>query len=206
MTPQAAAGVPRCARPHRAEAAPRATVPPCGEERALYPVCAALPSPSGDGAPKGRMRGILPEIPGFTPHPAPLPRERESISPTKTYPPFAPWNTACGFRDGRPSRRPTTCWTAWWSRRIDRRHRLVYRVVGNGDGRRVEMVQCRRGIEVRWSEAPPSTRSCAACTDSPPILALHSFFPEARRRYPGPTGGSALQGGFGWSRVFAREK
>jgi hypothetical protein len=39
---------------------------------------------------------------------------------------------------------------------------------------------------------------------------LHSatiaFFPDARRRDPGPTGDSPLQGGVSWSRVFAREK
>jgi hypothetical protein len=35
------------------------------------------------------MRGILQEIPGFTPHPDPLPRERESAGTRKnhkTYP------------------------------------------------------------------------------------------------------------------------
>ncbi|ABI66045.1 addiction module toxin, Txe/YoeB family [Maricaulis maris MCS10] len=34
--------------------------------------------------------------------------------------------------------------SGWWSRRIDSKHRLVYRVVGAGDGQRVEVVQCRR--------------------------------------------------------------
>ena len=31
----------------------------------------------------------------------------------------------------------------WWSRRIDREHRLVYRVSGNGDTRALEIAQCR---------------------------------------------------------------
>lgn len=34
--------------------------------------------------------------------------------------------------------------SGWWSRRIDSKHRLVYRVVGVGAERRVEVVQCRR--------------------------------------------------------------
>jgi toxin YoeB len=33
--------------------------------------------------------------------------------------------------------------TGWWSRRITGDHRLVYRVVGKGAERRVEIVQCR---------------------------------------------------------------
>jgi toxin YoeB len=32
----------------------------------------------------------------------------------------------------------------WWSRRIDGEHRLVYRVTGSGDERRIEIAQCRR--------------------------------------------------------------
>jgi toxin YoeB len=31
----------------------------------------------------------------------------------------------------------------WWSRRIRGEHRLVYRVVNNGEQARVEIVQCR---------------------------------------------------------------
>lgn len=33
--------------------------------------------------------------------------------------------------------------SGWWSRRITDEHRLVYRVVGNGIGRTLEIVQCR---------------------------------------------------------------
>ncbi|MBF0324846.1 Txe/YoeB family addiction module toxin [Magnetospirillum moscoviense] len=31
----------------------------------------------------------------------------------------------------------------WWSRRITAEHRLVYRIVGFGEGQRLEIVQCR---------------------------------------------------------------
>ena len=31
----------------------------------------------------------------------------------------------------------------WWSRRICREHRLVYRVTGKGDGQALEVAQCR---------------------------------------------------------------
>ena len=31
----------------------------------------------------------------------------------------------------------------WWSRRIDREHRLVYRVTGKGDAHALEVAQCR---------------------------------------------------------------
>lgn len=31
----------------------------------------------------------------------------------------------------------------WWSRRITGEHRLVYRVVGQAEDRRLEIVQCR---------------------------------------------------------------
>lgn len=31
----------------------------------------------------------------------------------------------------------------WWSRRIDREHRLVYRITGNGDAQALEVAQCR---------------------------------------------------------------
>jgi len=31
----------------------------------------------------------------------------------------------------------------WWSRRIDREHRLVYRVSGSGDAQTLEIAQCR---------------------------------------------------------------
>jgi toxin YoeB len=33
--------------------------------------------------------------------------------------------------------------SGWWSRRIDREHRLVYRVAGSGDDQQVEIAQCR---------------------------------------------------------------
>ena len=31
----------------------------------------------------------------------------------------------------------------WWSRRIDREHRLIYRVTGSGDSQALEILQCR---------------------------------------------------------------
>ena len=31
----------------------------------------------------------------------------------------------------------------WWSRRIDREHRLLYRVTGTGDNQALEIAQCR---------------------------------------------------------------
>ena len=31
----------------------------------------------------------------------------------------------------------------WWSRRINREHRLVYRVAGKGDAQALEVAQCR---------------------------------------------------------------
>lgn len=31
----------------------------------------------------------------------------------------------------------------WWSRRIDREHRQVYRVSGSGDAQTLEIAQCR---------------------------------------------------------------
>ena len=31
----------------------------------------------------------------------------------------------------------------WWSRRIDREHRLVYRVTGHGDTQALAIAQCR---------------------------------------------------------------
>jgi len=31
----------------------------------------------------------------------------------------------------------------WWSRRITREHRLVYRVTGSGDAQALEIAQCR---------------------------------------------------------------
>ncbi|GJL96370.1 MAG: addiction module protein [Hyphobacterium sp.] len=34
--------------------------------------------------------------------------------------------------------------SGWWSRRIDREHRLVYRVVGNGAAQRIQIIQCRK--------------------------------------------------------------
>ncbi len=33
--------------------------------------------------------------------------------------------------------------SGWWSRRIDREHRLVYRISGNGDAQTLEIAQCR---------------------------------------------------------------
>jgi toxin YoeB len=34
--------------------------------------------------------------------------------------------------------------SGWWSRRIDREHRLVYRVSGTGSDQRLEIAQCRQ--------------------------------------------------------------
>ena len=31
----------------------------------------------------------------------------------------------------------------WWSRRLDREHRLVYRVTGSGEAQTLEIAQCR---------------------------------------------------------------
>ncbi|MET0240935.1 MAG: Txe/YoeB family addiction module toxin [Sphingobium sp.] len=33
--------------------------------------------------------------------------------------------------------------SGWWSRRINREHRLVYRVTGKGDEQALEVAQCR---------------------------------------------------------------
>jgi toxin YoeB len=33
--------------------------------------------------------------------------------------------------------------SGWWSRRITGEHRLVYRIVGAGEARRIEIVMCR---------------------------------------------------------------
>ncbi len=33
--------------------------------------------------------------------------------------------------------------SGWWSRRIDREHRLVYRVTGKGEAQALEVAQCR---------------------------------------------------------------
>jgi toxin YoeB len=33
--------------------------------------------------------------------------------------------------------------SGWWSRRIDREHRLVYRVSGSGEAQALEVAQCR---------------------------------------------------------------
>lgn len=33
--------------------------------------------------------------------------------------------------------------SGWWSRRIDREHRLVYRVSGSGDAQALEVAGCR---------------------------------------------------------------
>jgi toxin YoeB len=34
-------------------------------------------------------------------------------------------------------------WAGFWSRRLDKEHRLVYRVTGKGDEQRLEIAQCR---------------------------------------------------------------
>jgi toxin YoeB len=42
--------------------------------------------------------------------------------------------------------RPEPLWRefdGWWSRRITREHRLVYRIVGTGEDQSVEIVACR---------------------------------------------------------------
>ncbi len=31
----------------------------------------------------------------------------------------------------------------WWSRRITREHRIIYRVSGTGDAQQIDVVQCR---------------------------------------------------------------
>ena len=33
--------------------------------------------------------------------------------------------------------------SGWWSRRINREHRLVYRVTGSGEAQALEIAQCR---------------------------------------------------------------
>jgi toxin YoeB len=33
--------------------------------------------------------------------------------------------------------------SGWWSRRINRAHRLVYRVTGSGDAQALDVAQCR---------------------------------------------------------------
>lgn len=33
--------------------------------------------------------------------------------------------------------------SGWWSRRINREHRLVYRLMGKGDAQALEVAQCR---------------------------------------------------------------
>ena len=33
--------------------------------------------------------------------------------------------------------------SGWWSRRIDQKHRLVYRVTGKGEAQALEIAQCR---------------------------------------------------------------
>ena len=33
--------------------------------------------------------------------------------------------------------------SGWWSRRINREHRLVYRVTGSGEAKALEVAQCR---------------------------------------------------------------
>ena len=34
-------------------------------------------------------------------------------------------------------------WSGWWSRRISGEHRLVYRIIGQGEEQRIEIAQCR---------------------------------------------------------------
>ncbi len=34
-------------------------------------------------------------------------------------------------------------WTGWWSRRSSSKHRLIYRVSGQGDERMLQIAQCR---------------------------------------------------------------
>jgi toxin YoeB len=34
-------------------------------------------------------------------------------------------------------------WAGFWSRRLDKEHRQVYRVTGKGDEQRLEIAQCR---------------------------------------------------------------
>jgi len=34
--------------------------------------------------------------------------------------------------------------SGWWSRRIDREHRLVYRVAGSGEPQALEIAKCRQ--------------------------------------------------------------
>jgi toxin YoeB len=34
-------------------------------------------------------------------------------------------------------------WVGFWSRRLDKEHRLIYRVIGKGDEQRLEIAQCR---------------------------------------------------------------
>ena len=34
-------------------------------------------------------------------------------------------------------------WAGWWSRRITGEHRIIYRVTGKEDERRLEIAQCR---------------------------------------------------------------
>ena len=33
--------------------------------------------------------------------------------------------------------------SGWWSRRITGEHRLIYRIIGTGDARRIEILMCR---------------------------------------------------------------
>ena len=34
-------------------------------------------------------------------------------------------------------------WAGWWSRRIDKEHRLIYSVTGTGETQALEVAQCR---------------------------------------------------------------
>lgn len=43
---------------------------------------------------------------------------------------------------GKPERLRGTL-AGWWSRRITGEHRLVYRIVGKGTGRELQIAQCR---------------------------------------------------------------
>ena len=43
---------------------------------------------------------------------------------------------------GKPEPLIGNLW-GWWSRRISREHRLVYRISGSGDGQSLEIAACR---------------------------------------------------------------
>jgi toxin YoeB len=47
------------------------------------------------------------------------------------------------FRGTGKPEAPKQNLSGWWSRRITREHRLVYRVTGSGDAQALEVAQCR---------------------------------------------------------------